>query len=548
MRCPICGREMPGDVTVCEYCGTDLAVLQESLTQEAPVQDAQPSSVDVQVEQPEPELKSKKRLRPVLVCGCLALVTLLGICIAFFYLRDPQLKDGYVSYDTHIYTGLTEEGLAFAIQDSVYKDPNSNHASQIMRSLDGKVLAYTDGLGKLSVFQNGTVLPISTHVAHFELSSNGKALLYSEPLITNVLYYHNIQSGQSVAICPGDMTRIYTRLSPNGEFAAYTAYDPRQDQVVLMLYDGELKQIATDIHEIHSISDDGQYIYASRRNGEEERILYCIRKDGKMAALGPRSDTVVYTNADCTQLLFHRYDGTYLSSFGKKPEKISQSQLTPLMPPSTQSVTLNNTTTLPAYNLYKQVYLTDDLKPDAWYVSEEGSHLLEYSVDHCTLDDSGSYFYYLRGGAICYMPTDIPDAGKTVLAEGVLYNSFALSADRSFIAYVSNEGICKRSGLELSAPSILQGALLTPNARPVLMFSPDGLLYCISEELVFTYLQDNSIVFSMDTFSYSFSPNRELYIVSSWMFSSIQGVPSAYYADGTNPKLLWNPVQRIEFT
>ncbi len=528
MICPICGREIPEEKPVCNYCGTDFAILVESL---------------LPPPYPEPERPKKRRSR-LLIAVTAGAALLLSICLfaGLLLTHTPKMQSGYVRYQQHILAGRTEKGLSFAVNGEALPISANGQINMCQTSLDGSTFSFLSDTG-LSIVQEASLHSFqAAGTTDYLLSANGKAILYRNDLTSGTIQLYRITEDKSYFVA-AHTGMLDWCISPNGKYAAFTRYDAQQKQVVLMLYDGSLRQIASNIHEIHGISDDGKYIYASRRNGDADRQLYCLTLDGNKTALANHSGSV-YLNADHRQILFFNQDGSFISTCGRKPAQIGSVPLSPLMPPNTQAVENGSKITLPAFDLYGQVYLTAESKPDAYFIDKDSPRKLAQAVDYCTLDDSGSYFYYLADGKVYFRSAAATNATETVLAEDVLYNRFALSSDRSWIAYVSNDGICKRCGWKPSAPEVLRCFDIDPAQAPVLMFDPDNLLYCINQSILISYLQDGSIVFSMDVQEYTYTPNRLLYILS----IGILYPQGQYFIDASYPKLLWKPENRLEFT
>ncbi len=542
MRCPICGREAETEVQVCPHCGTDFAVLESSRR-------ALPVSAEAT------QAPKKKPAKKWILWCCIGLVSLLLIGIGLSVLL-PMLDDvdgSYVLYKTDIQIGVSPEGMCVSFNGTVMLAEEGYHdVYNIQRSLDGSTLAFLKDSNELVLVRDGYVSTIDNFVGSFLLSANGDGLLYlKNDLATSSLYsmelYHYTPEKGSVLIRKNAMLIIDQCISPDGQTAACTFMEDAQSSPKLLLYcNGQREIIATDIYDLYGMSNDGKYIYGSQRKGAEDGELFCISSNGRKSALGAISEPNVHLNADHTQILFYRDSGSYLSTQGAKPHKLSDRILEPLMPPNTQAMQDYYVITQPANDLYNKVYLSSEgsgfITTSAWYVSKHDCKLLASPVDYCTLDSSGQYLYYLQGKQLSYLSVTNRSQDHTFLTSDVAYNRFCLNVDATQVLYTAEKTVQICSAV--SSNQIRVEPVLFSESEPAPMLAANGngnFYYALGDRLYFTNGDQGAVhILDGEILTLEQRPNGYVYVKT---------LDNCYLAAaGSSPVLLWERTYHIELT
>ncbi len=542
MRCPICGREAEAEQNICPKCGTDFAVLEESRKAVIP-------SISAQA----PQQIHRKRW-VVITSAALAGLLVIGILLSVLLPQLTDVDEGYVIYTTDIRLGSTSDAIAISINGNILLDDlvTNLYHQPVQRSLDGSVCAYLRNDNGLKLI-SGDQEKIDHFVDDFLLSTEGSGLLYkrapatASSNFTKQLYYYTPDTGaQCIVENFYSMYFLDWCISPDGKCFAYTYFEDINKPPKLMFYDGKLRQLASGIYDLHGMSNDGKYIYGSQRNGAEPSELFCINSKGSKKSLGSFTEDTMHLNADHTQILFYRDHSTYLSTKGGKPHKLAEGIAAPLMPSNTQAVSDYYVTTQPAKDLYNKVYLINEgsglVTTSAWYMGKHDQRMLVSPVDHCSLDSTGKYLYYLQGRKLQYLSVTNSADGPTLLTSDVKYNRFCLNANSTSILYTSDKTVQTCSA---TVPDIIQiEPFLFYDGDTVPQLASDGegnFYYAINNRLYFTGSDMGAVhVLDSEILSLESSPNGYVYIrTPEYTYLASAGAP---------PTILWKNSNRVVLT
>ncbi len=493
MPCPICGHEVENYIPVCPHCGTDFAVLEESLRTSAQMTTAPASA---------PAAKWHKILFWFLPL-CLAI-----LCTLAFVLWPAQesetFDNGYICIH-HSCSPLSfhKSGKLVLIYNDklIHTDVKMDVPIQRTQySMDGRSIAALASSGYV-VGEKDTLYSIYDTNAHFvannvgnaKISVDGTGILFTLPDTNELRLYHvDTKETETVAQLSFTESIIDSVISPDGDSVAFLSVD-QANRKSLMVYSGGslVKYVASSLLEdLSAISNDMQ-VYTLI-----DGILYSTVGNDLLTPITAASH--VYFNADNSQLLIYKDNASYLYTPGSEPVLLQNSQITPLLPSNAKVFQQLN---YPVTDFYEHVYtglFFSSAARDAVYISrEEGKNrILAHSISQAQLDARAENLYYTTSesfvssqmsrmelcsiniAAALEKEASLDPIPDVMFADRV--TAYYTTADHSYVYYISNGSLYRRNALDGSKPVFLSAA-------------EDITYYAMDRNDVFYYLKNNKL-------------------------------------------------------
>ena len=449
-RCPVCGAENEHNAIFCSQC--DSWILGEKY------QDPLPPAAPV--EEPTPELQptKKQNWRRWLKFGvpAMALALVVGVLLAVFLPKGNRGKGelSFIPYEKHYQPHVQDRKLELLCDDMAVAVPFSASSFQSYSpSMDGNTLALLTSGGSLYHITEEKIQYISSYTKDYRLSNLGEGLLYHT---FNAAYlYHTTMEAPVQLPLRSEGTIVSMVLSPDGKTAALVQYDDRTRQYRLYRYGLTENRcddlgVTSESSVLLGIANDGKYIYEAVLNN-----LYCYDAEGNCTNLGTHQNHTYFFNADQTQLLFYKLDGTYLWENGGESRKICEEPIQPILPEGCISRSLRAIQT-PIYDLHGQ-YFSGLYNTNLGQMASGGLWLLQadntcrqittqYSANPAPrVEQSCRYLYYASSDdtLFCY---DKADDSARAIAKQVL--CYTISPDGDRVYYSTNQGTYRYDGAD----------------------------------------------------------------------------------------------------
>ncbi len=529
MRCPICGHELQSE-RVCPTCGSKQKLVTLSY-----------------------ESNQEKKRFPLLpaLSGLLVLCIVAGLGTFLWPQQQAQPHNthsytkpqptqpimevssgGFVTYQTHIVLSRPGFGSpdAIIVQDNhILTDTlASTTITSEQRSLDGKTLAFINyslrisegseflddftGSPALYVVREEKIYEVAQNIQSFQLSTDGTTLVYlttaDKSGIQALVVYH-VLDGSSEILTQGRMSIRSFCVSPDGKTVAYQEYK----DVFLCLEDNVYEYMGSMDAQLVAISNNGYVIYAL---DYEKSIVYVLRNQAYFQHKFSGAELLL--SADHSQMMIYDQGVTYVST-GIEFLKVSDSQLTPMLPANTIRLRNGRLVTLPSESLYRCVYSGYDRRtPVACLLEEEGISVLTRSSHSFFYDPQHRYLYFFFSDKLqrvdLWNPTD--PITKEVICQNMENWFLDFDADRGTLFYLSNHSLLEKNP-DMPYASALRGENVK-DTKDYVPFAcgPDGYVYYFKENDLYAAFQGNmDLPVAQDVDRIYKSPNGLVYYETS---------------------------------
>ena len=227
-------------------------------------------------------------------------------------------------------------------------------------------------------------------------------------------------------------------VSPDGSAVVYTVIDgyytdeefEYEEDITseMFLYKSKKSVYVGKDYNVYAVSNGGKYIYA-----EKEDALYVLTKKGENKE--KLSDTVssAVFNSDNTQILFwDEEDKTYVSTKGKKPVKINNNELYPILPGNIAMSGLS----ADVESFLNCAYQSSD---SIYFVNKKGdSEKIASDVYGVTIDNDGEYVYYINDDLVlCKIKAKASGKEKEIADDAAAYR---VTSDGKTVYYKDESG------------------------------------------------------------------------------------------------------------
>ncbi|MBR0134582.1 MAG: hypothetical protein IJM18_00145 [Clostridia bacterium] len=340
MKCAYCGKRNKDGAVVCKRCGIALAPPLPSLDEgdksdKDPKLLNEPASADGSgigldnggINDPEKDKRASKR-RKLIAIACAAALLVLAAVIAIAALSSNSiilpLKNGYFA--------STPSGLF--CKDKVVC-PTGEHVKYAASDLRGARAAIVTTEGNLYSYYRGKETAVSKGVSDFQISGNGKILVFKDE--KGLLWsYDNTKNGTAPVCISSDPVDEYA-LSPNGKTVIFTNGDGSE---LFICQNAKTKSLGGGLAPV-SVSDNGNHIYAYSAS---DNALYYVRKNAKSTFIRGNIGPEIYLNSKHTEVVFSVHSGpgiviTMICSGGKEPVEIINTvdSVAPVLPATAYS-------------------------------------------------------------------------------------------------------------------------------------------------------------------------------------------------------------------
>ena len=441
-RCPHCGAENPPNTIYC--CQCDGWILGDRFQEPNPVP---AQAQDTATEASETPKKAKRKWRKIAL-PIAAAVVVVGVLLALFLPKGNQGKGelSFIPYEKHYQPYVQDRKLELLCDDMAVAVPFSASSFQSYSpSMDGNTLALLTNGGSLYHITEEKIQYISSYTKDCRLSNLGEGLLYRT---SNAAYLYHTTMEEAIQIPLRSEGKIVSMaLSPDGKTAALVQYDDWTRQY--RLYRSGLAEnrcddlgVTSESSLLLGIANDGKYIYEAVLNN-----LYCYDAEGNCTNLGTHQNHAYYLNADQTQLLYYKLDGTYLWENGGESRKICDEPIRPILPEGCISRSFGAIQT-PIYDLHGQYFcsfqnvLLGQMASGGLWLLQADNTCKQITTQHSAspaprVEQSCRYLYYASSDdtLFCY---DKADDSTREIAKQVL--CYTISPDGSRVYYSTNRG------------------------------------------------------------------------------------------------------------
>ena len=335
-KCPYCQNENEDNSVFCFNCGAKLTEdeakeVQETAnieTAEASAEDSAEENTQQQSATPEGDTAAaaannesggkfswkswKSKIIPV-AAVLLVLILIVAIINAARPGKYTEIKNNAV------FLPLKDEAVAFFDKKKAVKIDDTNLSGTV--NLQNTAIIYTNSDKELFYLGSNDKSPkkIASDVTTKVFSENGKMIYY---MADTELYSVSTGSTKPKKI-DSDVTSFI--VSPDGKTAAYM----KDGEVYVNKGKAEKKDLSEENGvALRAVSNGGKYLYY-----DKEGKLY-VMKGKESVSLGELSNSNVTFNADKSQVLYNKENGTYLSINGKDGEKVISKNYSSVVTPA----------------------------------------------------------------------------------------------------------------------------------------------------------------------------------------------------------------------
>lgn len=387
MICPKCGAENASDSKFCESCGAELT--------------APKAPVNTVLEKAKSLLSNKK-----ILIGGAAVIVLLIVIIAI--IAAVSGGSDYLLVDNYVLCMSGEESSTLIINGSVQKTKLDAPASEVARSLDGKVWVFgteaaadESDASYLYVVNGKKIAKVSGSegVDDVALSVTGAGLAYT--VIDDdkeSLYLYKVSSKKSTLIAEADAVAgsygiTNVKIAPDGKSVIYTVNEASEEELSVestsYYSNGKSVKLGSDLT-LYGLSNGGKYIYASSAK-DDSTVLYRYNNKGEKTKIDENARDIRF-NLDHTQVLYYADSATYISVNGKEGVKFFKDAVT-LLAPEDADV---SGTTQPVKSFYNQIYSSSS---NVYLIKknyDKSEKLVSKASGSFTLSDDESRLYYIK--------------------------------------------------------------------------------------------------------------------------------------------------------
>ncbi len=498
MFCPKCGTQNSDEARFCAGCGYNLSA--EPAAPQAPVQpDVQEApakekvKIGAAIKSALTDLmnvcktlfdKAKKlvlnnKLMSVLIGGSVLLVLLVCIVAGIFTSGDSFIRPEYDISLTSV-----NDMIVLVRDNKVIQTNIEGEVDSYIVSMDGTVVVFQTEDDELYVAKGKKITKIADDVDGYQVNPEITGVLYSTDEDETTLYLYNVSKKRKTVVLSDADTLYQAALSPNGKCVVYTVLEDGESKV-MYFEGGDTIRIASGSYRGIALTDKGKQIYVVGL-GEEEG-LYCFDTKGNKDKILSNVSSVFF-NSDYTQALIFSEGRTYISTKGKEAEKISGSEIRPLMVPNVYSSVYEHQNAYPIEDLYDIVYTGRDSNGNrsAWFIDKNTnkSSKLASKITGITYDESCEYLYYIDedNNLRCL---EISDGNRASDKSRILANEvdgFVVTSDRDLVYYESDGVLYSANGKNGKS----KRTICTDDLQDAVLSKDDVLFYIADNDLYAT--------------------------------------------------------------
>lgn len=310
MKCTKCGTANPSEYMFCAKCGNNL---QEKITNNT-----------------ENHTDKKRSPKKIVICGVIALCTLIFVVIGTFFVLSDSSKYVMPSTIINCYYFSDEEETVVTVDKTILKEKIEGNAQICAISNDGKNaialkfpyrnddIESNDYIGKIYLISDNGIKKINDEVLfnYCGISRSGEYAYFVNT--DHELKLCETKSGKVLKIA--DEVYGNAVMSPDGKIVLYAIKKNNDGDKELLVYNnGNLESIGNNFDPI-SVSNDGKHIYIIN---SEDSIYFTKYGSRNREKIGTDVDSY-YVNCDGTELIYTSNSNIYISVKEKQKSKIGK--------------------------------------------------------------------------------------------------------------------------------------------------------------------------------------------------------------------------------